>query len=197
MKILLVDIETTGFSHESDTILEIGIVSLDLETGETVTLFDSPVLEPHFCEKHKNAWIFSNSDLTLADIASAPTLEEVFPIVQEIFDTYEGITAYNRSFDFGFLESRCFELPRALPCPMLLSTDVIKLPKKNGAGYKLPKAQEAWDFYFPETPYVEKHRGADDARIEALIVHEMFKRGIFKTETLTEVVEKLAERVSE
>jgi DNA polymerase III epsilon subunit-like protein len=177
-KILIVDLETSGLSYIKDVIFEAGIVCLDLTSGHIETLFDSCIREPHLSSKHRDSWIFSNSDLTPEAIRSAPTLAEVRPTIQAIFDQYEGMTAFNSKFDFGFLRNRNFTLPKELPCPMILSTEILKLPPKNGyPGYKWPSAQEAWDYYFPDSPYKEKHRGADDARIESAIVYEMYKRG--------------------
>lgn len=181
MKILIVDIETSGFSYQKDVIFEIGVVELDLSNGNITTLFDSLIREPHLSARHREAWIFSNSDMTAEMVRNAPKIEDVRSEAQRIFDGYEGMTAFNRNFDFGFLLNRNFKLPKPLPCPMLLSTDIIKLPNKNGyPGFKWPSAQEAWDYYFPNTPYQEKHRGADDATIEAKIIYKMYELGIFK-----------------
>jgi len=47
-------------------------------------------------------------------------------------------------------------------------------------GFKWPKAQEAWDLLFPETPKLEKHRGLDDSKMEASIIFELVKRGVYK-----------------
>ena len=64
---------------------------------------------------------------------------------------------------------------------MLLATDVCKLPSRNGKpGYKWPSVEEAWKHFFPNTKYVEAHRGADDAKHEALIVYELYKMGLFR-----------------
>ena len=43
--ISVIDIETTGFSHFNDCIVEIGIVELDLLTGKCTKLFDQVILE--------------------------------------------------------------------------------------------------------------------------------------------------------
>ncbi len=51
-KIAVIDIETTGLDPIYDLILEIGIVELDLLTGEKNILFDSCVREPDFGESH-------------------------------------------------------------------------------------------------------------------------------------------------
>lgn len=98
-----------------------------------------------------------------------------------ILDSYPlGATAFNNEFDFGFLENRNFVFPKKLPCPMKLSTDICKIPHKNGRGNKWPTVEEAFNFFFPDANFVEKHRGADDAFHEAMIVHELFKLGVFK-----------------
>jgi DNA polymerase III epsilon subunit-like protein len=180
-KILVVDIESSGFSYIKDVILEIGIVSLCLKTGAIETLFDSCVREPHLSARHRNSWIFSNSDLTPDQIRSAPTMEEIRPKVQSIFSAYSGMTAFNCKFDFGFLRNRNFALPKELSCPMILSTEILKLPPKNGyPGYKWPSAQEAWDYYFPDFPYTEKHRGCADAEMEARIIYKMHTKGQYQ-----------------
>ena len=63
---------------------------------------------------------------------------------------------------------------------MILSTNICKLPNKNGySGYKWPSVEEAFQYFFPYTGYIEKHRGADDAEHEAMIVYELYKMGVF------------------
>jgi DNA polymerase-3 subunit epsilon len=81
-------------------------------------------------------------------------------------------------FDVGFLSAKGLTFTE-LPCPMLLSTPLCKLPSVR-EGYKWPKVQEAYDFFFPGNEYVEEHRGADDAMHEAEIVYELYNRKVFK-----------------
>lgn len=181
-KILVLDIETTGFLKQGGSIVEIGIVDLNLDNGEVKEVFNSLVREDILTGKHREepyGWIFRNSDLTVEAVREAPKMYDVFPEVQEILDSYPlGCTAYNKAFDFGFLRDRGFKI-NDLPCPMLLSTEICKLPGRFGL-YKWPKVEEAFDFFFPDNEYTEKHRGADDAKHEAMIVYELYKRGIFK-----------------
>jgi len=94
--------------------------------------------------------------------------------IQEIINRYPlGATAYNIAFDFSFLKNRRFVFPRKLDCPMLLSTDVCRIPNSYRKGsFKWPKVEEAYAYFFPTEHYVEKHRGADDAIHEAKIVFE-------------------------
>jgi len=182
-KILVLDIETTGFLNQGGSIVEIGIVELCLETGHAEIVFDSLLREDILTAKHREApmgWIFRNSDLTPEEVRNAPPAAQVLSQVQELLDAYPlGCTAYNKQFDFGFLKSRGINI-KELPCPMVLATEVCKLPNKNGYdNYKWPSVEEAWQYLFPSVQYNEQHRGADDAKHEALIVHELYKRGVF------------------
>jgi len=180
-KILIVDIETTQFLNKGGKIVEIGIVELDLENGNRQILFDNVMHErPITLEEVQSAWIIENSDLTVEAIQNSKQLSEYKKEIQEIIYRYQaGATAFNNKFDFDFMEDRGFVFPRKLPCPMLLSTDICKLPGKYGS-YKWPKVQEAYDFFFGDNDYEEKHRGADDAMHEAEIVYELYTRGVFK-----------------
>lgn len=184
-KILILDIETTGFLNEGGSIVEVGIVSLDLSSGSTQILFDSVCRENILTGRHREepmGWIFRNSTLTVEAVRNAPLLQSLLTEVQSIINRYPiGATAYNRDFDFNFLESRgiCFETK--LPCPMQLSTAICKIPARHFAhgNYKWPKVEEAWKHFFPDVDYIELHRGADDAVHEAKIVYELYKSGVF------------------
>ena len=180
-KILIIDIETTGFSPASGKIVEIGIVELDLATGEKQIVFDQVCLEQEATvEEIEKSWIVENSTLTVEEILAAKSLHTMAPEIQEIINKYEqGATAFNNVFDFGFLENRGFTFPKKLPCPMKLSTDVCRIPNVRG-GFKWPKVEEAFKHFFGDTGYIEAHRGADDAFHEADIVYELFKQGVFK-----------------
>lgn len=180
-KILVVDIETTGFLNQGGSIVEIGIAELCLATGSIKMVYDSLLKEHIFSKTHtggKFGWIFKNSDLTFEEVMDAPAAVEVLLEVQDILNEYPlGATAYNHNFDFGYLRNRGVVV-KNLADPMQLCTNILKLPGRFG-DYKWPKVQEAYDFFFPNNDYIEKHRGADDAVHEAEIVYELFKRGIF------------------
>jgi len=182
-KILIVDIETTGFIDRGGKIVEVGIVELDLETGNKKILFDKVTHEKGITlQEVKNSWIINNSDLTIDDVRYSKRLDLLKKEIQEIINSYpDGVTAYNNKFDFDFLESRGIRFPKKLACPMILSTDILKIPSpRKFSNYKWPSVEEAYDFFFKGNDYVEKHRGADDAFHEADIVYELYKRGIFK-----------------
>jgi len=183
-KILIIDIETTGFSKSKDVIVEVGIVSLDLENGDIDIIYDKVVKDDRFnidyhVIRDNHGWVFDNSDLCVQEVQEATPLEDEIPIIQDIINEYSnGATAYNNMFDFGFLEANGIYTPKMLDCPMKLSKDIVCALNKKG-DVKNPSMQEAYDFYFPDNEYVEKHRGADDAVHEAEIVYELYKIGIF------------------
>lgn len=181
-KILILDIETTGFLQKGGKIVEVGLVELCLETGEKKIVFDEVCHEKGISlEEVKNSWIVENSTLTVDAIRNSRSLDKMRSEIQGLLDQYsDGATAFNNDFDFGFFEDRGFVFPKKLACPMKLSTNICQIPSPRGMGYKWPKVQEAWDFFFGKTDYIETHRGADDAFHEADIVFELYKRGIFK-----------------
>lgn len=182
MKILILDLETTGFLQAGGKIIEIGIVELNLLTGETNIVFDEVCHESGITkEEVERSWIVENSDMTVEEIQLSRNLEDMREEVQSILNKYEnGATAYNNQFDFGFMEAKGFTFPKKLACPMKLATNVCKIEKARGYGYKWPKVQEAWDYFFgTETGYIEKHRGADDAFHEAKIVKKLYDLEVF------------------
>lgn len=181
-KILIVDIETTGFLNQGGKIVEVGIVELDLENGNRKIIFDEVCFETGITrEEVENSWIIKNSDLTVEAIRTSKNLKKLQPQIQEILFSYPaGTTAFNNLFDFGFLESRGFIFPKKLGCPMKISTNICKILHSNGYGYKWPKVEEAHLHFFGDVGYVEKHRGADDAFHEAEIVLKLYELGEFK-----------------
>lgn len=181
-KILILDIETTGFLQQGGKIVEVGIVELDLETGNKTILFDEVCHEQGITlEEVKQSWIVQNSDLTIEMVKYSGSLDSKRKRIQQILNDYPlGTTAFNNAFDFGFLENRGFIFPKKLPCPMKLSTDLCKIPHPNGYGLKWPKVEEVHLHFFGDVGYVEKHRGADDAYHEADIVMKLYELGIFK-----------------
>jgi DNA polymerase-3 subunit epsilon len=179
-KILIIDIETTGFLSDNGKIVEVGIVELDIVTGEKKILFDSICHErPITLEHVENSWIVKNSDLTVEQIRQSKQLKDLIPEIQSIINKYTlGATAFNNVFDFGFLENRGVTFHKKLECPMKLSTNILKI--QSPRGFKWPNVNEAYKFFYPDVVYDEKHRGADDAFHEADIVFSLIKLNIFE-----------------
>lgn len=174
----IVDIETTGFLNQGGKIVEIGIVELDITNGQKRVLFDSVVKEEGMDKLHTKfpmGWIFQNSDLTYEDVMKAPNFEDVKNEIQGVFDSFfTGATAFNKSFDFGFLRSRGLRIAE-LPCIMETATPVLNLPSKgNRRGPKWPNVEEAYHFLKGDKAFIETHRAADDALHEADIAYELY-----------------------
>lgn len=182
-KILVIDLETTGFLQQGGKIIEVGIVGLNLETGDKKILFNEICHERPITRKEvEDSWIVKNSSMTVEAIQKSKQLIHLKPTIQSLLDKYPaGATAFNNAFDFGFMEHRGFVFPKKLDCPMKLSTDICRIPNKNGyAGFKWPNFEEAHKHFFGETGYVEQHRGADDAFYEADLVYKLYQLGVFK-----------------
>lgn len=182
MKILILDIETTGLSPQNNKIVEVGIVELDLASGKSKVLFDEVTHEYGITRSEvENSWIVKNSSLTTEIVRRSKRLDALAPKIQNIINDYPcGCTAYNNRFDFSFLESRGFYFPKKLEDPMKILTPILKLPKKSGYGFKWPSVEDSIKHYLKEENYSEEHRGAQDALDESRIVYKLFLEGHFK-----------------
>lgn len=182
MRIAVLDIETTGRYPQQGTIVEIGIIMVDLDTEYMSPLLDTTCRDPLFTSKFEGnrleeCWVFQNSSLRVQDVQNGPTWEEVGPKIQRILAKFP-VTAYNTQFDFGFLKAAGIDITHELPCPMIAATPVLKLPPTRiDMDYKWPSVQECWNYFFPqESDYLETHRAFDDTIHEAKIVLELYKR---------------------
>lgn len=178
-KIIVLDIETTGFLDKGGLIVEIGAVLLDMPSGKYIKHIDTLVKEDGLNKRdHADSWIFWNSDLHFDDVLQANPL----PVedIQKLFRKFP-VVSWNTAFDMPFLASRGLRF-QELQCPMKGSTDFFCIPGKTSGwrGYKWPKVEEAWELLFPDKPYTEAHRALDDAIHEAKIIHELYKREIWK-----------------
>ena len=176
-KVAVVDIETTGTNINKDLILEIGIVELNLDNGSIKEIFNSFVREPNFNHKYYDSWIFEKRYINIEDIEKAKELNEVFREVQKILNQYK-VTAFNKKFDFDFLRSKGFSIPKEFPCIMLMSARIIS--KLNlSAGDKWPSLKEAYKQILPQRLFDEKHRALYDAQVEAELLYEIYSKGEF------------------
>jgi len=177
MEILVADIETTGFDLKLCSIVEVGAAILETKTGKITPAFNRVCREKHMTAKDRNAWVFGNTSLTIEEVRGAPDFSEIRSELQNLIDSCDYVVAYNKKFDFDFLRSRDIIIFKELECPMILLTPVCKIVSKRG--YKWPSVEEAWKYFFPNEPYIEKHRGLDDAIHEARIIQAMGTAGLY------------------
>ena len=176
MKILVIDIETTGLDPKINSIVEIAAVLLNTKTGKIKKKFDSLIHEKEK-EFFSNDWIFENSNLKFEDVMKfGKPIEEIRSKLQKLFRKFS-CTSYNQQFDFGFLIERGFSFKKRTKDPMLVLTNVLKIDR-GFENYKWPSVQEVIDFFGWDI--TEPHRALEDAKIEAKIIFESIKRGICK-----------------
>lgn len=178
MNLAVIDLETTGFDPRG-CIVEIGVVELDLDSGDTTGLLNMPVREGHFSKsEHGRSWVFSHSDLNVWDVLNATPWKNAERELRWVLEEYP-VTAFNKAFDFSFLKHRGLVPKRELPCPMIETARVLK---GLFGGYKWPSLEEAWRHYFPGHNYIERHRAFDDAVHEALLIKAMHAIGDYNLE---------------
>lgn len=75
-------------------------------------------------------------------------------LVPEIYDDFEGATfiAHNIKFDRKFIDAEFARLDEQCGaakefCTMAYFKDILKIPARNGAGYKNPRLEEVVNFY--------------------------------------------------
>jgi DNA polymerase-3 subunit epsilon len=90
---IILDVETTGFSHQ-DVVIEIAMVD-----GSGHTLLDSLVASPIPVP----IAVQRLTGITPASLASAPTLAQVLPALTSLLS--RGVVAYNAPFDARLLAS--------------------------------------------------------------------------------------------
>ena len=182
MEIVVIDLETTGTTPTTGKIVEVGIVLLDTLMETKTILMDYVVHEDGITEKEvRDSWIIKNSTLTVAQIQHSVNFRALIPTIRRICEKYP-VTAFNKKFDLGFLNSRGINTPNEFECPMLKLTPIMKLRNARG-GYKWPKAEEAYKYVTGDESYVEKHRALADAFDECYIVEYCIRNKIISLES--------------
>lgn len=176
MKLLVIDIETTGLDIESDSIVEIGAALVDAKTQNIEVVFNKVVKDKYWNrQNHKDAWIFGKSNLTPDDVENAKPLDDYFDELQNLITTYDTV-AFNLKFDERFLIRNGFTFNKR-KCLMEAVKNYVTFKNETGRTVK-PSVEEIYNHFFVDKgaePYVEKHRAASDAIDEAKIMLHMIK----------------------
>jgi len=176
VKLLVIDIETTGLNIDSDSIIEIGAALVDTDTKEIELVFDKVVKDKYWDSKfHKDAWIFTKSNLTFEDVEKADSLDVYFDELQKLFLAYDTV-AFNLSFDYRFLTRNGFNFSKT-KCLMEAVKNYVVFKNENDRSVK-PSVEEIYNHFLVEdgSPiYVEEHRAGPDAVDEAKIMLHMIK----------------------
>ena len=188
---VVADTETTGlhnFSLPADADGQPRLASLALLTlGADLSIAD----EQSFLIKPEG-WEMNPETAKIHGLTQEKLLAEGAPIADALakyataLEAGHVIVGYNVSYDLKVMRGELrraglpdrFETTRSIDCMRPL-TDVCRIPKAKGNGYKLPKLKEAYASIFKKE--LEGAHGAlADARACAEIFKEMFPRGIWK-----------------
>lgn len=178
-EIFVIDLETTGLrGYPQDKVVEIGIASLNVDTGKITERLSRIVHQP-LAEADRNSWIFQNTDLKYEDVYSED--DETGELASYLRKNYEDylFTSYNVDFDFcRFLWSNEWNFNP------WLATDIMEecaktVPDRNHAGAgKYPSAQASYNFLCPDNPMgleKERHRAVSDAVFECHILWNLMR----------------------
>ncbi len=158
------DLETTGLSSKTDTIIEIGAVLF--RDGKELDRFQTFV-DPQRTLERK---IVELTGITDEMLKGAPLLEEALPAFLD-FVGDRVLVAHNSDFDTGFIRAACqrLGLPYTYTAVDTLILSQNMLPGLNK--YKLNIVADALSL-----PEFNHHRAADDAAICGLIMARLMKR---------------------
>ena len=158
------DLETTGLSSLTDTIIEIGAVLF--KQGREIDRFQTFVA-PHRKLEQK---IVDLTGITDAMLVGAPSIEEVLPKFLEFVDG-RPLVAHNADFDVGFIRAAAEKL--GLPFEPT-SVDTLMLSQKllgHLSKFKLNIVADALSL-----PEFNHHRAADDSMTCGLIFDRLMPR---------------------
>ncbi len=165
--LVVVDLETTGGSADTDAITEIGAVKMrgGEILGEFATLVDPGREIP--------PQIVSLTGITTAMVHDAPRIEEVLPAFFE-FARGAILVAHNARFDVGFLKRAGADQQLPWPFPATLCTVTMArriLSRHEAPTVKLAALADLFDVSVTPT-----HRALDDARATVEVFHRLLER---------------------
>lgn len=189
--IYVLDTETTGLEGApKDIVVDVGICSANLQTGEVLDVYSSVLGydTTDWDDYHKEAWIFQNTDMTLRMVEEAPAALDVIDDVRRLLRN-RPVTSYNTAYDFKkFLYEEPWSMQGwFLECSdiMLVAKDVCKLPSEYyGGDYRYPKLDYAYSTIVKGDPAgingKQDHRALSDARMASYLMLQMFRDGQYR-----------------
>ena len=159
----IIDLETTGGNHNSERIIEIGIVLHDgkNKTGEYTTLINP--------EKEIGGFISTFTGITNSMVRTAPKFEDV---AETLLELLEGkiFVAHNAKFDYNFIKSefRRLNIPFTQKniCTVQLSRKIFPHIKSHSLGNLCRDLG---------LPVDNRHRAFGDAAATALLLEKLIE----------------------
>ena len=159
----VIDLETTGGNHNSERIIEIGIVLHDgkHKIGEYTSLINP--------EKEISGFISTFTGITNAMVKNAPRFAEVADTILELVEG-KIIVAHNARFDYNFIKSefRRLNIPftKKNMCTVTLSRKIFPSYKSHSLGNICKDLGIAVD---------NRHRAFGDAAATALLLEKLIE----------------------
>lgn len=184
---VVVDLETTGGSSETDAITEIGAVKVrgGEVLGELGTLVDPGCAIPPY--------IVELTGITTAMVRSAPRIDAVLPAFLE-FASGAVLVAHNAGFDVGFLEAAAARL--GLPWPKFQVLCTVKLARRVLGRDEAPSVKLSALAVLLGADTTPTHRALDDARATVDVLHALIGRvgnqGVHSLPELLDYVPKVS-----
>ncbi|MDJ0393051.1 DEDD exonuclease domain-containing protein [Rhodococcus sp. G-MC3] len=164
---VVVDLETTGGSADTESITEIGAVKVrgGQVIGEFATLVDPGRSIPQY--------IVELTGITTAMLIGAPRIERVLPSFLE-FAHGCVLVAHNAGFDTGFLRAAASRLDIAWPKFQVLCT--VKLARRVLTRDEAPSVKLSSLASLFQVSTRPTHRALDDARATVEVLHALIER---------------------
>ena len=179
---VVVDLETTGGSHNSAAITEIGAVKV--RAGEIVGEFQT-LVNP---ESPIPPFITVLTGITDAMVIAAPKLgEAIFSFLEFVGSSKDSVlVAHNAPFDIGFLKAACAKLEISWPSYQVL--DTAKIARYVVTRDEAPNCKlSTLSTFFGATTNPD-HRALSDARATVDVFHGILDRlGSYGVKTLEEL----------
>ncbi len=164
---VVVDLETTGASADTESITEIGAVKIrgGQVIGEFATLVDPGRSIPPY--------IVELTGITTAMLIGAPRIDRVLPAFLE-FAHGTVLVAHNARFDTGFLRAAASRLDMAWPKFQVLCT--VKLARRVLTRDEAPSVKLSALSTLFQVSTQPTHRALDDARATVDVLHALIER---------------------
>ena len=186
-KILFFDTETTGF--KPGNICQLSYIILDNEDIKSNNyFFKVPYVEAGAQNIH------GLSVEKLIKLSDNMTFKDKIDLLKKDFDNADLLVGHNISFDLNFIISEYRQSgysfsSRDTFCTMNHFTNICKIPKYNGYGYKWPKLEELTNFLniknkditkATEDIFGCKNIGYHDARFDTAATYLAYMEGLEK-----------------
>lgn len=186
MKYAIIDTETSGlfdFSKPADAEGQprLASITIILHDPESAPLPSSFLIRPE-------GWVMNEDAAKVHGLTQAKLVAEGVPVrdvllfYTTLINTGHVVVAFNAQFDTKIMRA---ELRRAgMPdlfeqtpniCLMRACTDICRIPKKSGAGFKFPKLSEACAHF--GIVLRDAHTSLADAEAAAAIFHKLLALG--------------------